>query len=78
MHPQLTLYVLLKKLVKRPLLRTSRSLDMLRVTLLPVYESREMKTMKVRLVLATMSVAIGALVAAKTLSITVKIRVTLI
>jgi len=78
MHPQLILYVLLKRLVKRPLPRTSKSSAMLPVTLLLVYESRGMKTMKVRLVLATMSVAIGAPVAAKRTSITVKIRVTLI
>jgi len=50
---------------------------MLQVTLLPVYESKGMKTMKVRLVLATISVAIEAPVAAKTTFITVKIRVTL-
>jgi hypothetical protein len=74
---QLTLYVLLKKLVKRPLPRTSRSSGMLPITLLPVYESRGMKTMKVRPVLATMSVAIEAPVAAKTTSITTKIRVVL-
>jgi hypothetical protein len=74
---QLTLYVLFKRLVKRPLPRTNRSSGMLPVTLLPVYDSRGMKTMKVRPMLATMSVAIGAPIAAKTNFITVKIRVML-
>ena len=69
---KLTHDVLLKRLVRRPLPRTSRSFGLLPVTLLPASENREMRTMKIIHVLAAMSVIIGAPVVARMTFITTK------
>jgi hypothetical protein len=74
---QLTLDVLLKRSMRRPLPRTSRPSGLLLVTLLPVSGSRGMKTTKIKPVLAAIPVVVGVLVAVRTTSITAEIEAVL-
>jgi hypothetical protein len=60
---ELTFDSLLKRLVRRPLPRTSRPSGLLLVTLLPVCKGRRMNTMKIRPVLAAIPTTVVAPVA---------------
>jgi hypothetical protein len=70
---ELTLDILLKGLLRRPLQRTRVPSVMLPVTLLPVSVSRPLKTMKVRPVLVAVAVAIGTQVAMKMTFVTTEV-----
>jgi hypothetical protein len=54
----------LKRLVRRPLPRTSRPSGLLPVTLFPVCRGRRINTMKIRPVLAIIPIVVGVPVAA--------------
>jgi len=75
---ELTLDVLLKWLVRRPLPRTSRPCGLLPMTLLLVHGSRGMRTTEIRPVLAAVPVAVRVPVTARTTSVTAKIGVGLL
>jgi hypothetical protein len=74
---QLTLDVLLKRSVRRPLFKTSRSSSLLLVTLLPVYRNKGMKIMKIKHVLTVMPDVVGVLVVARMTFIMIEIGVVL-
>jgi hypothetical protein len=61
---ELILDNLLKRLVRRPLPRTSRPSGLLPVTLFPVCRGKRMNTLKIRPVLAIIPTVVGVLVAA--------------
>ena len=75
---QLTLVVLLKRSVTRPLPTSSRPSRLLPMTLLPVCGSRGMRTMKIRHVMVVVPVVIGAPVVTRMTSVMTKIRVVLL
>jgi hypothetical protein len=64
----------LKRLVRRPLPRTSRPFGLLLVTLFPVCRGRRKNTMKIRPVLAIIPIVVGVPVAVLMSSVTAKIR----
>jgi hypothetical protein len=70
---KLTLDVLLKGLVRRPLRRTRVPFVLLPVALLSVGVSRPLKTIKVRPVLVAVMVVVGTLVAVKITSVAAEV-----
>jgi hypothetical protein len=75
---KLTLDVMLKRPVRRPLFRIRGTPVLLLVALLPVSGSRGMKAMKIRPMLVVVAVAVWMLVATRPTSVTTKVRVVLI
>ena len=74
----MTLDVLFKGPMRKPLPRVSRLSGLLPITLLLIHGSREIRTIKIRLVFVAVPIAIRALVAAITNPIIAKIKVVLL
>ena len=72
---QLTLDVLLKRSVRRPLLKTRGPFSLLLVALCLVSGSKGMRIRKIRHVMVFVAVVVGTPVATRTTSITVEIGV---